>query len=153
MFSNWQKEKAVEALVDEAQALSDKLAETKLHILDSHAAAAQFWAAVYLSEGVDLEDLMNWKPAAVARFVSATQTKIAALRKKREYDSSDGLAIWLHTARAVTQPRVAPPVRAIWQRLSEAGPNAQPMAVDLMQEAGLPASQRRFVPKGFDIED
>jgi hypothetical protein len=149
MFSTWKQEKATAALVDEAQDLSEKLAQAKPHIVDSHAAAARFWAATYLSNGQKLHDLADWKPAAIARFSSTAQTRIAALRKAREYDSSDGLAIWLHTARAVTEPRIAPPVRDIWQHIVNAGPNADAMAADLMQDAGLPADETRRVPKGF----
>ena len=40
MFDTWKKEKATAALVDEAQALADKLSQAKPHIVDSHAAAA-----------------------------------------------------------------------------------------------------------------
>ncbi|MBH1973443.1 MAG: hypothetical protein I8H94_00015 [Rhodobacteraceae bacterium] len=153
MFSNWQQEKAVVALVDEAQALSDKLAEAKPHIVDSHAAAVQFWAASYLSTGLNLYQLSSWKPADVQRFCTKAQTKIAALRKKREYASSDGLAIWLHTAHAVTEPRVASPVRDIWRQIAKAGPNADAMAMDLLQDAGLAIGIGRLVPIGFDSED
>lgn len=153
MFSTWKQEKAVATLVDEAQALSDKLSSAKPHILDSHAAAAQFWAARYLAAGQDLHDLIDWKPAAVARFAATAQTRIAALRKQRDYDSSDGLAIWLHTARAVTEPRIAPAVREIWQQILAAGPNADAMAHDLLQDAGLPVDQGRRIPKGFSVED
>ena len=153
MFSTWKQEKATAALVDEAQALSDKLAERKPHILDSHAAAARFWAASYLASGQDLHDLMVWPPATVARFASGVQTRIAALRKAREYDSSDGLAIWLHTARAVTEPRIAPAVRTIWQQILNAGPNADGMALDLLQDAGLAVDEGRRIPNGFGDED
>ena len=153
MFNAWKHEKATEALVEEAQALAEKLSETKPHILDSHAAAAQFWAASYLAAGQDLFNLTDWKPAATARFATAAQSKIAALRKKREYDSSDGLAIWLHTARAVTEPRVAPAARNIWQQILKAGPNALSMAQDLLHDAGLPAEEDRRVPTGFDIAE
>lgn len=153
MFSAWKQEKATTTLIDEAQALADKLAAAKPHFVDSHAAAAQVWAAFYLAAGDDLYDLIHWKPAAAARFASTAQTKIAALRKKREYDSSDGLAIWLHTARAVTEPRIAPAVREIWQHINDAGVNADSMAVDLLQEAGLPLDQSRRIPKGFCDDD
>ena len=51
MFKNWQQEKATAALIDEAQALADKLASAKPHILDSQSAFAQFWAASYLENG------------------------------------------------------------------------------------------------------
>ena len=80
-------------------------------------------------------------------------TKIAALRKQRAYDSSDGLAVWLHTARAVTEPQIAPSVRNIWQRLCAAGPNAASMAEDLVQEAGLETTQIHGAPIGFGIMD
>jgi hypothetical protein len=153
MFSTWQKEKATTALIDEAQALADKLAAAKPHIRDSHAAAAQFWAAVRLSEGVRLEDLQRWKPADIKRFVTATQTRIAELRKTRDYDSSDGLAIWLHTARAVTEPRISPAARDIWRQLAKAGPNAASMASEMLDEAGLPAASAPIVPKGFASAD
>ena len=153
MFNEWKLEKAKAALVDAAQALAEKLAETKPHILDSHAATAQFWAASYLALGQDLHSLKDWTPAAAARFASAAQTKIAALRKQRHYDSSDGLAVWLHTARAVTEPRVAPAVCAIWRQIMKAGPNAASMAQDLLEEAGLPGDVPRRIPKGFDMGD
>ena len=117
MFSNWQHEKAKLALIDEAQAMADKLASAKRHVLDSHAAYAQVWAVTYSAQGMDLYDLAQWKPAALTRFTAATLTKIAALRKQRAYDSSDGLAIWLHTARAVTEPRLAQAVREIWRQV------------------------------------
>jgi hypothetical protein len=153
MFSNWQQEKATTALIDEAQAMADKLAAAKPHIVDSHAATAQLWAATYLSQGQDLYDLALWKPAAVARFVTGAQTRIAALRKQRAYDSSDGLALWLHTARAVSEPRLTPAVREIWQQIAQAGINADAMAADLLQDAGLPPDHSRRVPTGFVAED
>jgi len=151
MFSTWKQEKAVASLVDEAQALFDKLATAKPHVLESHAAAAQFWSASYLADGQNLHELTGWKPAAVARFVLTAQTRIAALRKKREYDSSDGLAIWLHTARAVTEPRIAQVVRDIWQLILNAGPNADAMAQDQMQDAGIPVPNSRQAPIGFEV--
>lgn len=153
MFNAWKQEKATVALVDEAQALADKLSDTKPHILDSHAATAYFWAASYLAAGQDLFNLKDWTPAAAARFASAAQSRIAILRKKRDYDSSDGLAIWLHTARAVTEPRVAPAARDIWQQILKAGPNADSIARDLLQDAGLPVDEDRRVPKGFTINE
>ena len=153
MFSNWQQEKATAALVDAAQALSDKLAAAKPHVTDSHAATAQFWAAFHLAEGLNLYEVAQWKPAVVARFAAAAAAKIATLRKKREYDSSDGLAIWLHTARAVTEPRIAPAVRAIWRHLLQAGPNADALADDLLQDAGLPTGHGRRVPYGFHSDE
>lgn len=153
MFSTWKQEKATAALVDEAQALSDKLATAKPHFLDSHAAEARFWAAFHLADGLNLHDLIDWKAPAAARFAKAAETKIAALRKQREYSSSDGLTIWLHTARAVTEPRIAPAVRDIWRQLSQAGPNADAMAEDLLLDAGLPADNGRSVPKGFRGDD
>jgi hypothetical protein len=100
---------------------------------------------------LNLHELMDWKPTAVARFAAAAETTIAALRKKREYDSSNGLAIWLHTARAVTEPRIAPTVRDIWRQLSQAGTNADAMAEDLLQDAGLQMDHSRRVPKGFQV--
>jgi len=149
MFSTWKQEKETAALVDAAQALADKLAAAKPHVVDSHAAAARFWAGSYCADGQYLNDLADWTPAAIARFAKATQAKIVVLRKNRDYDSSDGLAIWLHTARAVTEPRIAPAVREIWQQLINVGPNADEMALDLLQDAGLPADQGRRIPKGF----
>ena len=149
MFKDWQREKAITALIDEAQALADKLANAKPHVLDSHAAFTQFWEISYRVEKQDLHDLTLLKPAVIKRFVSATETKIAALRKQRDYESSDGLAIWLHTARAVTEPRIAPAVRQIWQMLMGAGPNADAMLDDLLQDAGLPPRESRRVPQGF----
>lgn len=151
MFSNWKKEKATTALIEEAQALSDKLAEAKPHVRDSHAAFARFWASTYLAAGQNLYDLIGWTPAAVSRFASTAQTRIAALRKKREYDSSDGLTIWLHTARALSEPRIAPPVRDIWQQILKVGPNADAMAQDMLQDAGLPDEAGRRAPKGFGV--
>ena len=153
MFGNWMQEKATLTLIDEAQTVADKLATAKPHVLDGYSAAMQFWAASYLADGVDLHELSQWKPATAERFAKVTATRIAALRKKREYDSSDGLAIWLHTARAVTEPRIAPMVRDIWERLSEASSNADMMADDLLQEAGLPPVLNRSVPQGFEVEE
>lgn len=153
MFNEWKQEKAIAALVDEAQAIADKLAGAKPHVLDSYAATAQFWAAFYSAGGQDLYALMAAKPAVAAKFATAAQAKIAALRKARDYDSSDGLAVWMHTARAVSQPRIVPPVREIWQLIVNAGPNAGPMAQELMQDAGLPVEQTRRVPSGFDVDD
>ena len=153
MFSTWKQEKATAALVDEAQALAEKLAVAKPHHVESCAAAARFWAASYLADGKDLYELSQWKADAVARFATTAQATVAALRKKREYDSSDGLVIWLHTARAVTESRVAPAVRDIWQHLMDAGPNADSMAQDLIVDAGLPGDMGRRVPAGFAVED
>lgn len=153
MFNEWKQEKAIAALVDEAQAVADKLAGAKPHFVDSYAATAQFWAAFYLAAGQDLYALMAAKPAAAAKFASAAQVKIAALRKARDYDSSDGLAVWMHTARAVSEPRVVPPVCEIWHLIMNAGPNADSMAQDLLQDAGLPPDQSRRVPSGFDVDD
>lgn len=149
MFGNWQQEKAVQALIDAAQDMADKLAAAKPHIRDDHAATARFWAASYLADGVVLHDLATWKPAAVTRFAKDAASRIAALRKQRAYASSDGLAVWLHTARAVTEPRIAPAVQAIWARLAEAGPNTDSMTEDLLAEAGLPLTQNRSSPAGF----
>ena len=96
---------------------------------------------------------MDWTPAASARFAATATTKIEAWRKKREYDSSNGLAIWLHTARAVMEPRIAPTVRGIWQQILNTGPNADSLACDLLQDAGLPVDQDRRAPKGLGVED
>ncbi|NEX48323.1 hypothetical protein [Pseudotabrizicola algicola] len=148
-FGKWQKEKAVQALVDEAQAVADRLAGGKPHAVEQHAAAAQFWAQVHLAEGVDLTSLASWKAAEVTRFVRGAQTRIAALRKARDYVSSDGLAVWLHTARAVAEPRIAPPVREIWAHLSAAGQNVEAMLADLLEDAGMAAAAGRLVPEGF----
>jgi hypothetical protein len=153
MFSTWKQEKAVATLVDEAQALSHKLASAKPHFLESHAAAVQFWAASYLAAGQNLHEMTLWPPATVTRFAAAAKTRIAALRKAREYDSSDGMAIWMHTARAVTEPRIAPPVREIWGQILNAGPNAESMAQDLLQDAGLPPAQTLRAPIGFGAGD
>jgi hypothetical protein len=150
MFNAWKQEKATAALVDEAQSLADRLAEAKPHIVDSYAATAQVWAATYLVTGQTLHDMVDWPPATLKRFVSTAQTTIAALRKKREYDRSDGLAVWLHTARAIIEPRIAPAVRAIWQHLLATGPNAQAMTADLLQDAGLPLDNPHRCPKGFE---
>lgn len=150
MFSNWKQAKAIAALVDEAQALADKLAGAKPHFVVSHAAEAQVWAVSHLAEGLNLVDLIDWTPAAAVRFAKSAASRIAALRKKREYARSDGLAIWLHTARAVSEPRIAPPVRDIWRLLMQAGPNADAMAEEMLQDAGLPTDSRRLVPKGFE---
>ena len=132
--------------------MADKLAAAKPHVRDAHAAAAQFWAGYFLDKGQDLTDLADWPEAAVKRFVNAVQTRIAALRKARDYDSSDGLAVWMHSARALTEPRIAPPVREIWQLLLTVGPNAAGMGQDLLQEAGLPPSMLA-APKGFQPQD
>ena len=151
MFKDWKAEKAITALIDEAQDLAEKLATAKPHFLDSHAAFAQVWQATYLVEKQDLYDLYLLKPDALKRFISKTETKIAALRKQREYDSSDGLAVWLHTARALAEPRVAPAVCQIWHLLMTVGPNADSMTDDLLQDADLPPRTPRRVPQGFEI--
>jgi hypothetical protein len=149
MFSVWQQEKATAALVGDAQAVADRLASAKSHVVDGCAATAWFWAASLQAEGQDPYAMASWPPAAVARFVTATQTRIAALRKARDYDLSDGLAVWLHTARAVNEPRITRPVQDIWQMILGAGPNADTMATDLMAEAGLPAVLVRQAPMGI----
>ena len=149
MFNAWQQEKATEALVADAQAVADRLASAKRHVVDSYAATAWFWAASLQAEGQDPYAIASWPPAAVARFVTAAQTRIAALRKKRDYDLSDGLVVWLHTARAVKEPRISPPVKEIWQMILNAGPNAETMATEMMAEAGLPAALVRMAPAGI----
>ena len=149
MFNAWKQEKATAALVEAAQDLSDKLADAKPHFVESQAATARLWAALYLAQGQDLFALTDWTPSALAKFIAKAETRITALRKKREYDSSDGLTIWLHSARAVVEPRLVPAVCEIWQHLSTAGQNADAMALDLLQDAGLPPDQGRAIPKGF----
>lgn len=153
MFSAWQQEKETAALVNDAQAVADKLASAKTHVVDSFAATAWFWAASLKAEGQDVHSIASWPPASVARFVSTTQTRIAVLRKKRDYDLSDGLAVWLHTARAVTEPCILPPVREIWQMILDAGPNAEGMANDFAAEAGLLVQPIRQAPIGFSPDD
>lgn len=152
MFSTWKAEKAVAALVDEAQALADKLAGAKPHFVDAYAAWAQVWAVQFMAEGMDLTGIMGWKPADAARFAKTSATRIAALRKARDYDRSDGLTIWMHTARAVSEPRIWPPVQAIWRGLTQAGPNAPAMADEALAEAGLPVGGPRLVPNGLGEE-
>ena len=44
-------------------------------------------------------------------------------------------------------------MREIWRQLSQVGPNADAMADDLLQDAGLPVVSNRSVPKGFDSAD
>lgn len=151
MFSNWKQEKAIAALVEEAQALADKLARAKPHFLDAYAAEAQVCAVRFEAEGQDLAGMPTWKPVDAARFAKSAQTRIAALRKARDYGPSDGLTIWLHTARAVSEPRVLPPVQEVWARLGQAGPNAMSMAAEVLVEAGLPAGGARVVPLGLDV--
>ena len=148
MFSTWKQEKAIAALVDEAQALADKLAGAKPHFVDAYAAWAQLWAVQHLAEGQDLAAMLGWKPAEAARFAKTAATRIAAYRKEREYERSDGLTIWMHTARAVSEPRILPPLRAIWRVLGQAGPNAASMAEEALAEAGLPVGGPRLVPRG-----
>jgi hypothetical protein len=152
MFKNWQQEKATAALINEAQAVADRLQAAKPHMVDGLAAVAQFWAVSYHAGGQDLRDLSLWKPEEIRRFTSGAMTKIAALRKQRHYDSSDGLAVWLHTARAVTEPRIAPAVREIWQKLSEAGSNCDAMAEDMLTDAGISTGQPRCFPIGFSTQ-
>jgi hypothetical protein len=149
MFGTWKAEKAVQALVDEAQGLADKLAGAKPHFVDAYAAWAQVWAVEHLAEGRDLAAVLTWKPAEAARFAKQAETRIAAYRKAREYERSNGLTIWMHTARAVGEPRVLPPVRAIWLALAQAGPNAPSMADEALAEAGLPPSAAWIVPMGL----
>ena len=45
MFNAWKQEKAMAALVGDAQAVADKLASAKRHVVDSCAEIAWFWAA------------------------------------------------------------------------------------------------------------
>lgn len=151
MFKDWKIEKATAALVDEAQALADKLATAKPHVVDSHAAAARFWEASCLADGQALHDMMHWPAPQASRFAASLQGRITALRKARDYDKSDGLAIWLHTVRSVTEPRLAPAVAEIWQRLLAAGQNADAMAIDQITEAGLPTDPGRRAPRGLDM--
>ena len=153
MFNAWKQEKATAALVAEAQAVADRLASAKRHVVDSHAATAWFWASALQVEGQDIHAIASWPHDAIARFVTKTQTRIAALRKKRDYDLADGLAVWLHTACAVTEPRILPPVREIWQMIADAGPNAEAMAGDLMAEAGLAGPPLCQAPAGFAPDD
>ncbi len=153
MFGTWKAEKAVQALVDEAQALADKMAGAKPHFVDAYAAWAQVWAVQHQGEGQDLAGVLGWKHAEAARFAKAAATRIAALRKAREYERSDGLTIWMHTARAVSEPRLLPPVRAIWARLAEAGPNVPTMTEEALVEAGLPTGGARCVPLGLGEEE
>lgn len=152
-FSSWKTEKGIAALVSDAQDLSDKLATAKPHMVEAQAAAAWLWQARHLDRGQDLYALTAWTPAARARFVAEAQTTIAALRKARDYDSSDGLTVWLHTARALSQPRMVPPVRQIWQHLLHCGPNADSMAEEMIREAGLTPVPGRRVPDGLDGGD
>ena len=149
MFNDWKREKATQALIDAAQDLADKLHSAKPHVIDAHAAAAQFWAVSHLAEGQDLRTLPQWPPEAIRRFVTRTTATMATLRKARAYDSSDGLSVWLHSARAVAEPRIAPAVASLWQALAAAGPNAAAMADDLLAEAGLPTGATRITPKGL----
>ena len=149
MFNAWQKETATAALVGDAQAVADRLASAKGHVVDNYAATAWFWAASLQAEGQDPYAIASWPPAAVARFVTATQIRVAALRKKRDYDLSDGLAVWLHTARALKEPRIARAVHDIWQMILNSGPNADNMATDLMADAELPAVLVRQAPAGL----
>lgn len=149
MFSAWQQEKATEALVGEAQAVADRLTSAKPHVIDSYAATVRFWAASMQADGQVPYSIASWPPTAVARFVMTTQTRIADLRKKRDYDLSDGLTVWLHTARAVKEPRIAGPAQEIWQMILSAGPNADTMAIELMAEAGIPAVLVRRAPAGI----
>jgi hypothetical protein len=153
MFDTWKQEKATQALIDEAQALADKLGAAKPHFLDSHAATAAYWAQFYLSAGQDLHDMPDWTPVVRKRFIKSTQTKIAALRKARDYDISDGLAIWLHSARALEEPRIAPAVRSIWRQILAEGPNVGTMVDEILADADLPTGAVRRAPKGFGPQD
>lgn len=153
MFGAWKQEKAIAALDAEAQALADKLAQAKPHFVDAHLAEAIVWVARLQAEGVDLRGVAGWTPTLAARFAKTSAAKIAVLRKAREYGRSDGLTIWLHTARSVSEPRLVPAVRAIWRALDRAGPNAEGMALDLLAEAGLPGDGQRFVPQGYESAD
>ena len=149
MFNDWKLEKAVAALVTEAQDLSDKLGTAKPHILDTQAAMARLWAARQASEGLDLYAMATWKAPALKKFTSATQTRINALRKARAWDEADGLKVWLHTARALAEPRILAPVQEIWRQLAHAGPNADAMAEELLVEEGLSPDPGRAIPKGL----
>ncbi|MEH6774378.1 MAG: hypothetical protein V7668_10675 [Cereibacter changlensis] len=149
MFNDWKKEKAVQAWIDAAQAVVDRLETSKPHVIDGLAAEAQLWAARYRAEGQELLEIAGWTPAERARFISKAETKIAALRKQRAHDSSDGLAVWLHSALALTEPRVAPAARSLWQMLSGAGDNARTMLAEKLAEADLPPEPDLRRPEGF----
>ncbi len=136
-FNDWKLEKAVQALVDEAQAMADRLSSAKPHQRDALAATTRYWHSFHLAQGQDLPRLSLWPAADRARLIRALQTRIAALRKARDYDSADGLAVWLHTARACDQSRIAPALAELWGHLLAAGPNADSMADDLLAGAGL----------------
>ncbi|MCG6111441.1 MAG: hypothetical protein MEQ74_04535 [Paracoccus sp.] len=150
MFAAWKQEKTTAGLVAEAQALADKLAGTKPHIVEAHAAAALLWQAVFRDQGQDLHSIATWPKAKAARFAADALARIAVLRKARDYDSSDGLAVWMHSARTVAEPRIADPVRQIWAHLAAAGPNAASMAEEQIAEAGLAPHVPLRIPEGFD---
>lgn len=153
MFANWKQEKATTALIVEAEDHAARLAAAKPHVRDGQLAYAQLWEGVHAAKGQDVQALMQWKPAMVGRFATATQARIAVLRKERAYESSDGLAVWLMTARAATEPRMIPAVREVWRHLMTAGPNSETMAAELLAEAGLPDTVVRQVPPGFQAAD
>lgn len=83
MFSTWKQEKTTASRVDEARALSDKLAEAKPHIVDRYAAAAQFWAASYLASGQNLHDLNIW-PHRLLRALRLPRRQKSLLSARRE---------------------------------------------------------------------
>jgi hypothetical protein len=150
MFGTWKAEKAITALVDEAQAMADKLAAARQHQVEACAVAAQVWAVRHLVEGQDLGGMLGWTPEVAARFARQAATRIAALRKARDYDPADGLTVWLHTARAVSEPRILSAVGDIWQRLGQAGPNVAARTEDALAEAGLPTGGPWVVPVRID---
>lgn len=148
-FGDWKLEKGVLALISGAQDVADRLASAKPHVVDSYAAYAQFWAVVHLNGGHDLREVAAWKPVEVKRFVAASQAKIEILRKARDYDSSDGLAVWLHTARAVFEPRIRPAAAQIWRLLTAQSANIDAMVADMLADADLPRDHPRLLPKGY----
>jgi hypothetical protein len=150
-FGDWKLEKSVQALIDEAQAMADRLESGKAHVIESYASFAQVWAVTFYGDGQDLRGMAGWSAVELKRFITTIQSKIAALRKQRLYDSSDGLAVWLHTARAVSQPRIVPAVGEIWRLLQSGGSNATAMTEDILQDAGLPTDHPPFIPPQFVI--
>ncbi|MES2968212.1 MAG: hypothetical protein V4804_05655 [Pseudomonadota bacterium] len=153
MFKGWLEEKATKALIDEADALFEKLRDGKRHVVDNHAAAAMFWAAVYGEKGRDLYAMSGWPAKEVASFAREAGTRIKDLRKGRDYDSADGLTIWLHTARGIIEPQVAPSARSIWVALARATSDAVSMADEMVADAGLAGPCLLRAPAGFAPED
>ena len=83
---------AISAQVEEAEAVSEKLAGIEQHSRDAHAAAGQVWEAKCLAEWQDDCNLNNGPLSEVKRLASLAKNRVAALCVPPRYDGSGGRA-------------------------------------------------------------